>query len=137
MGLAMIELMVSHQDIQDNPPNPLVMKIIVLTWLVDGNLFSTRIFILNIIGRYNHHKIPLIHEGRRDIWLERRIFISFHWPKEINSKRGQAKGSLELKTLFLVGVWSVVCVVEGTNWICVNVFMSTMMCVNKSRMEEY
>jgi hypothetical protein len=31
MGLEMIKLKASHQDIQDNPPNSLVMNNIVLT----------------------------------------------------------------------------------------------------------
>jgi len=41
----------SHQYIQNNPSNSLVIKNIILIWLVDGNLSSTKIFILNIIGR--------------------------------------------------------------------------------------
>jgi hypothetical protein len=59
MGLTMIKLKASHQDIQDkqrmNPPNSLVMNITILTSLVDGTLsgvpLGTRIIILNIIGR--------------------------------------------------------------------------------------
>jgi hypothetical protein len=59
MGLTMINLKASHQDIQDkqrmNPPNSLVMNITILTSLVDGTLsgvpLGTRIIILNIIGR--------------------------------------------------------------------------------------
>jgi hypothetical protein len=75
MGLAMIKLKTSRQDIQNkgkmNPPNSVIMKIIILIWLVDENLSNVplgiRILILNIIGRWDHHKIPLIHEGRRGI----------------------------------------------------------------------
>jgi hypothetical protein len=55
-----------------NPPNSsLVMNIIVLTSLVDGTLFNvplgTRILILNIIGWWNCHKIPLVHERKRGL----------------------------------------------------------------------
>jgi hypothetical protein len=111
MGLEMIKLRASHQDIQDkrrmNPPNLVVMMIIILTRLVDGNLFNvllgTRIFILNIIGGWNHHQISLIHEEKKNLKLKERIFAISHWPREINLKRGQVRGSLELETLLLVG----------------------------------
>jgi hypothetical protein len=71
MGLAMIKLKASHQNIQDkgkmNPLNLVVMKIIILTRLVDGNLsivlLGTRILILNIVGGWNDHKISLVHEA--------------------------------------------------------------------------
>jgi hypothetical protein len=58
MGLEMIKLKASHQNIQNkgkmNPLNLMIMKIIILILLVDGNLFcvplGTKNFILNIIG---------------------------------------------------------------------------------------
>jgi hypothetical protein len=144
MGLAMIKLKVSYQNIQDkgkmNLPNSVVTNIIILIWLVNGNLsnvpMGTRILILNIIGGWNHHKIPLVHEGRKGFWLEGKISINFHWPREIKSKRGQGRDSLELETFLLVGcvkccmccmmsVWE-----GGANWICVNVCCSwTQWCV--------
>jgi hypothetical protein len=63
---------------------------------------GTRIIILNIIGWWNSHKIPLVHERKKGLWLEGRIFTSFHWSKEINSKRDQVIGSLEFEILLLV-----------------------------------
>jgi len=92
------------------------MKITILTWLVDGNLFSvplgTKIIILNIIEGWNHHQIPLVHEGKKGLWLEGRIFTSSHWPREINwGVKWEALWSLRLSCL--LGVWSVVCVVGG------------------------
>jgi len=124
MGLTMIKLKVSHQNIQNkggmNSSNSLVMKIIVLTWLVNGTFSNVplgiMIFIPNIIGRWNDHQISLVHEGRKDFRLEKRISTSFHWPREINSKGGgavkwKAPWSLRLSCLF--GVWSVICVLKG------------------------
>jgi hypothetical protein len=109
MGLTMIRFKTSHQNIQYNgkmnPPNSMVMKITIVTWLVDGNISNVplgiRIIIINIIGGWNHHQIPLVHEGRKGLWLEGKISTSFHWPKEINSRRGQVRGSLELEILLL------------------------------------
>jgi hypothetical protein len=134
----MIKRKVSYQDIQDkgrmNPPNLIVMKITILIWLVDGNIsnvpLNIKILILNIIGGWNHHQIPLVHERRKGLWLERRISTNFHWPREINSSRGQVRDSLELETLLFIGcvkcciccrrnVWE-----GGTSWICVNVCCS-------------
>jgi hypothetical protein len=71
----MIKLKASHQDMQDkrkmNPPNSLVMNIIVLISLVDGTFsnvpLGTRIIILNIIGWWNSHKIPLVHERKKGL----------------------------------------------------------------------
>jgi hypothetical protein len=78
MGLEMIKLQASRQDIQDkgkmNPPNLVVMKIIILTRSVDGNLsnvlLGTRILILNIIGGWDHNQISLIHEEKKNLKLE-------------------------------------------------------------------
>jgi len=130
----MIKFKASHQNIQYkgkmNPPNSLVMKITVLIWLGDGNLSNTKIPIINIIRRWNHHQIPLVHEGKRGLWLEGRISTSSHCLKEINSRKSQMKGSLELEIVLFVecvkccifcrrSVW------EGeTSWICVNVCYS-------------
>jgi hypothetical protein len=123
-----------------NPPNLVVMNIIILIWLVDGNLFSvplgTKIIILNIIKGWNHHKIPLIHEGRKGLWLEGRIFTSSHWPKEINSRKGQVRGSSKLETFLFVGcVKCCMCCRRSVwkgwiSWVCVNVCCSwTQWCV--------
>jgi hypothetical protein len=113
-----------------NPPNSFIMKIIVLTWLVNENLFNTKILILNNIGRWNHHQIPLVHEGKRSLWSEGNIFTSSHWPKEINWRRGQVRGSLNLESLlFLLCVKCSMCYRKSVwekeaNWICVNVCYS-------------
>jgi hypothetical protein len=133
MGLIMIKFKASHQNIQYkgkmNPPNSLVMKITILTWLGDENLSSTKIFILNVIEGCNHHQIPLVHEGKKGLWLEGNISKSFHWPREINSRKGQMS-SLELETLLFVGcVKCFMCckisVRDGrASWVCVNVFYS-------------
>jgi hypothetical protein len=143
MGLAMIKFKASHQNIQYkgkmNPPNSLVMKMIVLTWLGDEKLSSTKIFILNIIEGCNHHTIPLIHKGKKGLWLEGKISTSFHWLGEINSRKGQVN-SLELETLLFVGcVKCFMCckisVWDGrTSWVCVNVCYSwTQQCVQVKR----
>jgi hypothetical protein len=154
MGLTMIKLKVSHQNIQNkggmNSSNSLVMKIIVWIWLVNGTFsnvpLGTMIFILNIIGRWNDHQISLVHEGK-DFWLEKKISTSFHWPKEINSKGGgggvQVRGTMEFETFLFV--WCVKCYmcfkrsVKNKNQLdmykCV-LFMSTMTCANKKGMEE-
>jgi hypothetical protein len=75
-----------------DPSNSLVMRIIILYWIEDGNfpMFSlcARILILTIIGEWNHPQFSLVHERKGGHWLEGKISISSHWPRENRVKEG-------------------------------------------------
>jgi hypothetical protein len=71
MELIMIKLK-AHQNNQGkkkmDPPNSLVIRIIILfEWRMETFLIfsmATRIFILTIIGQWNHPHFPLVHEKK-------------------------------------------------------------------------
>ncbi len=68
------------------------MKIIIISWMEDGNIFS--VFIGHKDSPPNHHwkmehpQFPLVHEWKGGHWLEGGISTSSHWPRDNKLKEG-------------------------------------------------